>query len=354
MRRWTGCLRGSRRSDALAARHLTDGTLVLYDVSSAAFEGRTCSLGEIGHARDGARGRLQIVYGVLTATEGIPVAVQVFKGSTGDPATLADQVTKLKERFGLSHVALVDRGMLTKARINNDVKPARPDRHGRDHPPGLPRAAADRLPQPLPGAGRARTRAELLDGTEAELEKIAAAASRARRAAARQGQDRPGGRQGSSAKRKAAKHFILDISDDGLAWQRGEQKITGEAALDGIYMIRPPDALPAAGAVESYKAPENVERAFRGLNTDLLIRPIRHRLADRVRAEVLIRMLADYVTWHMQQRLARSCSKTTTPPPPRLPVRARSRPPSVPRPPWPRPPPRPLRRASPCTASPPC
>src|SRR6266487_4548852 len=111
--------------DALAARHLRDGMLVLYDVSSAAFEGRTCPLGEIGHARDGVRGRLQIVYGVLTTAEGIPVAVEVFKGNTGDPSTLASQVAKLKERFSLAHVAVVgDRGMLTKARIRDDLRPA--------------------------------------------------------------------------------------------------------------------------------------------------------------------------------------------------------------------------------------
>jgi hypothetical protein len=114
--------------DALAARHLRDGTLVLYDLSSAAFEGRTCPLGAIGHARDGVRGRLQIVYGVLTTAEGIPVAVEVFKGATGDPATLASQIKKLKQRFGLTHVALVgDRGMITNARIRDDLQPAELD-----------------------------------------------------------------------------------------------------------------------------------------------------------------------------------------------------------------------------------
>src|SRR5215510_9344813 len=114
--------------DALAARHLRDGTLVLYDVSSAAFEGRTCPLGQIGHARDGVRGRLQIIYGVLTTLDGIPVAVEVFKGATGDPATLAGQIKKLKQRFGLARVAIVgDRGMLTNARIRDDVKPAELD-----------------------------------------------------------------------------------------------------------------------------------------------------------------------------------------------------------------------------------
>jgi hypothetical protein len=320
--------------DALAARHLAGGTLVLYDVSSAAFEGRTCPLGEIGHARDGVRGRLQIVYGVLTTTEGIPVAVEVFKGSTGDPATLAGQVKKLKERFGLGHVAVVgDRGMLTKARIRDDLKPAELDwvtalrgpainaliGQGAIQPTLFDEADMAEITHPdYPGerliacynpfleADRAHKRAELLDATEAELEKIAAATRRARRPL--RGKDKIALAAGKVIdKKKVAKHFITEITDDGLTWRRDEQKIATEAALDGIYVIRtslPPDALPAAGAVDSYKALENVERVFRGLNSDLLVRPIRHRLEDRVRAHVLIRMLAYYVTWHMQQRLA--------------------------------------------------
>jgi hypothetical protein len=320
--------------DTLAARHLAGGTLVLYDVSSAAFEGRTCPLGEIGHPRDGVRGRLQIVYGVLTTTEGIPVAVEVFKGATGDPATLASQVKKLKQRFGLTHVALVgDRGMLTKARIKDDVKPAELDwitalrgpsiralmARGAIQPtlfdnqdmaeithPDYPGERLIACYNPFLAAERARKRGELLDGTEAELDKISAATRRARRPL--RGKDNIALAVGKVInKRKVGKHFITVIADDGLSWRRDEQKIADEAALDGIYVIRtslPPDALPAAGAVESYKALENVERVFRGLNTDLLIRPIRHRLAGRVRAHVLIRMLAYYLTWHMQQRLA--------------------------------------------------
>ncbi len=320
--------------DALAARHLAGGTLVLYDVSSAAFEGRTCPLGEIGHPRDGVRGRLQIVYGVLTTTEGIPVAVQVFKGATGDPATLTSQVKKLKARFGLAHVALVgDRGMLTKARIRDDVKPAELDWITALRGPSIKALMAKGAIQPTlsgnqdmaeithpdyPGerliachnpfleAERARKRGELLDATEAELEKIAAATRRARRPL--RGQDKIALAVGKVInQRKVGKHFITGIAGDGLAWRRDEQKITDEAALDGIYVVRtslPAEALGAGRTVESCKALENVERVFRGLNTDLLIRPIRHRLADRVRAHVLIRMLAYYVTWHMQQKLA--------------------------------------------------
>jgi Transposase DDE domain len=326
--------RQEKIEDALAARHLRDGTLVLYDVSSAAFEGRTCPLGEIGHARDGVRGRLQIVYGVLTTTAGIPVAVEVFKGATGDPATLASQVNKLKERFGLSHVAVVgDRGMLTKARIRDDLKPAELDWITALRGPAIKALLAEGAIQPTlfdetsmaeithpdyPGerliacynpflaAERARRRGELLDATQAELQKIDQATRRARRRL--RGKDKIALAIGKVIdKKKVAKHFITDIRDDGFTWRRDEQKINQEAALDGIYVIR--TSLPAAvlgtgGAVESYKALANVERVFRGLNTDLLIRPIRHRLEDRVRAHVLIRMLAYYVTWHMQQRLA--------------------------------------------------
>src|SRR5512133_315568 len=320
--------------DALAARHLAGGMLVLYDVSSAAFEGRTCPLGEIGHARDGVRGRLQIVYGVLTTTGGIPVAVEVFKGSTGDPATLASQVKKLKQRFGLAHVAVVgDRGMLTKARIRNDLKPAELDWITALRGPAIRALLAEGAIQPTlfdeqdmaeitspdyPGerliacynpflaAEPARKRGELLAATEAELAKIAAATRRARRPL--RGQDKIGLAVGKVInKQKVAKHFIVDIADDGLTWRRDEHKIAAEAALDGIYVIRtslPADALPSGDAVDSYKGLENVERVFRGLNTDLLIRPIRHRLDGRARAPVLIRMLAYHVTWHLQQRLA--------------------------------------------------
>jgi len=329
--------------DALAARHLHDGTLVLYDVSSAAFEGRTCPLGQIGHARDGVRGRLQIVYGVLTSTGGIPVAVEVFTGATGDPATLASQVTRIKSRFGLAHVALVgDRGMITKARIKDDLQPANLDWVTALRGPAIKALMAQGTIQPTlfdetdmaeitspdyPGerliacynpflaAERARKRAELLAATEAELAKIDAATRRARRPL--RGQDTIALAVGKVINaKKVAKHFLVDITDDGLSWRRDEDKIAAEAALDGIYVIRtslPAEVLGTGNAVESYKALENVERVFRGLNTDLLIRPIRHRLAPRVRAHVLIRLLAYYVTWHMQHKLAAMLFKDDDP-----------------------------------------
>jgi hypothetical protein len=251
--------------DTLAARHLRDGTLVLYDLSSAAFEGRTCPLGQIGHARDGVRGRLQIIYGVLTSTGGIPVAVQVFTGATGDPATAADQVTKLKQRFGLTHVALAgDRGMITKARINDDLKPANLDwvtalrgpairalmTHGTIQPtlfdqtdmaeitsPDYPGERLIACHNPFLEAERARKRGELLAATEAELDKIAAATRRARRPL--RGKDAIGLAAGKVINaKKAGKHFITEITDEGLSWRRDEGKIAEEAALDGIYVIR--------------------------------------------------------------------------------------------------------------------
>ncbi len=319
--------------DALAARHLRGGMLVLYDVSSAAFEGRTCPLGEIGHARDGVRGRLQIVYGVLTTAGGIPVAVEVFKGATGDPATVGAQVTKLKQRFGLAHVAVAgDRGMLTKARIKDDLRPAELDwvtalrgpairalvTEGAIQPtlfdetdmaeitsPDYPGERLIACYNPFLAAERARKRGELLAATEAELEKIAAATRRARRPLRGKG-DITLAVGKVINKKKVAKHFITEITDEGLSWRRDEQKIADEAALDGIYVVRtslPANVLGTGAAVESYKALENVERVFRGLNSDLLIRSIRHRLEDRVKTHVLIRTLAYYVTWHMQQRL---------------------------------------------------
>jgi hypothetical protein len=271
---------------------------------------------------------------VLTTLEGIPVAVEVFKGATGDPATLTSQVTKIKSRFGLTHVAVAgDRGMLAKARIRDDLQPAHLDWITALRGPAIAALMAGGAIQPTlcdeqdmaeithpdyPGerliacynpflaADRARTRGELLDATEAELAKIDAATRRARRPL--RGKDAIALAAGKVINnKKVAKHFLTDIADDGLSWRRDENKIAAEAALDGIYVIRtslPADTLGAGGAVESYKALENVERVFRGLNTDLLIRPIRHRLAPRVRAHVLIRLLAYYVTWHMQTQLA--------------------------------------------------
>jgi len=320
--------------DALAARHLAGGALVLYDVSSAAFEGRSCPLGAIGHPKDGVRGRLQIVYGLLTSPEGIPVAIEVFAGNTGDPTTVAAQVTRVKDRFGITKVVLVgDRGMLTAARLREDVAPAGLDwitalrapqvkalvRDGdlqlslfdvqdlaEITSPDFPGERLVACKNPFLEAERARKRESLLKATGADLEKIAAACARARRPL--RGQDTIAVRVDRVlTRRKVAKHFTIDIGEDHLSYARNQDSIAAEAALDGIYVLRTSVAasdLDSSEIVSSYKALAQVERAFRAFNTDLDIRPIRHRTEDRVRAHVFLRMLSYYLSWHMQARLA--------------------------------------------------
>ena len=320
--------------DALAARHLAGGTLVLYDVSSAASGGRTCPLGAIGHPKDGVRGRLQIVYGLLTSPEGIPVAIEVFAGNTGDPTTVAAQVTRVKDRFGITKVVLVgDRGMLTAARLREDVAPAGLDWitalrapqvkklvRGGDlqltlfdtqdlaeiTSPDFPGERLVACKNPFLEAERARKRESLLAATEADLAKIAAACARARRPL--HGQDKIAVRADRVLnRRKVARHFTVDIGDDSISYARDQDSITAEAALDGIYVLRTsvgPGDLDSGEVVSSYKALAQVERAFRAFNTDLDIRPIRHRTEDRVRAHVFLRMLSYYLSWHLQARLA--------------------------------------------------
>ncbi len=326
--------RQDKIEDALAARHLAGGMLVLYDVSSAAFEGRTCPLGAIGHPKDGVRGRLQIVYGLLTSKDGVPVAIEVFEGNTGDPKTVAAQVGKVRDRFGITKVVLVgDRGMLTAARLREDVGPAGLDwitalrapqvkalvREGAlqlslfdqvdlaeiTHPdyPGERLVACK---NPFLEAERARKRESLLAGTEADLEKIAAAVARERRPLRGQGKialraDRV------LRRRKVAKHFTTGIGDEHFSFARDHDSITAEAALDGIYVLRTTveaSGLGSGEVVSSYKALAQVERAFRAFNTDLDIRPIRHRTETRVRAHVFLRMISYYIIWHMHDRLA--------------------------------------------------
>jgi hypothetical protein len=320
--------------DALAARHLAGGTLVLYDVSSAAFEGRTCPLGAIGHPKDGVRGRLQIVYGLLTSKDGIPVAIEVFKGNTGDPTTVASQIDKLKDRFGIGRVVLVgDRGMLTAARLRENVVPAALDWitalrapqvkklvRGGDlqlslfdvqdlaeiTSPDFPGERLVACMNPFLEAERARKRESLLAAAEADLGKIAAACARAR--APLRGTDKIAVRVDRVlARRKVAKHFTVQITGDSIRYARDQDSIDAEAALDGIYVLRTSVAasdLDSGEVVCSYKALAQVERAFRAFNTDLDIRPIRHRTEDRVRAHVFLRMLSYYLSWHMQGRLA--------------------------------------------------
>jgi hypothetical protein len=319
---------------ALAARHLANGTLVLYDVSSAAFEGRTCPLGAIGHARDGVKGRLQIVYGLLCSTAGIPVAIEVFEGNTADPNTLAAQITKIKTRFGLSRVCLVgDRGMLTHARIRDEVRPAQLDWISALRAPQIkalveegalqlslfdtqdlleissPEFPGERLVcchNPALAEKRARKRQDLLAATEKELTPIAAATARAK--SPLRGKDKIALRVGKVVNHyKMAKHFTITITDESFTFTRNTEAIAAEAALDGIYVLRTSldeHTLGRDDVVLRYKNLADVERFFRTLNGELDVRPIRHRLADRVRAHMFLRMLSYYISWHMKAVLA--------------------------------------------------
>jgi len=321
---------------AFAKRHLRDGCLVLYDLTSSYLEGHKCELGRYGYSRDGKKDKLQIVFGLLCAANGCPIAVEVFEGNTGDPSTLAAQVTKLKERFGLSRVVLTgDRGMITKARIEEDLAPAGLDWLTALRAPAIQALAADNGPLQLslfderdmaeivapdyPGerlivcrnkalaAERARKREELLAATEKELARIAASVERGRTRL--RGAASIGLKAGAVlGKHKMAKHFELAFGDSSFSYSRNEALIREEAALDGFYVLRtsvPAETLDTAAVVLAYKSLSQVERAFRSIKTvDLEVRPIHHRLAERVRAHVFLCTLAYYLTWHMHQALA--------------------------------------------------
>jgi hypothetical protein len=327
----------SKIEKALAKRHLHDGTLVLYDVSSSYFEGRHCPLAKIGHSRDGKKGSLQIVFGLLCNAEGCPVAVEVYEGNTGDPTTLKDQIDKVRSRFGLSRVVFVgDRGLLTSARIREELAPV----EGLDWVSALrseqirklvehdgplqlslfdetdlaeirhPDFPGERLIacfNPLLADERARKREDLLQATERELDKIAAATRRPKRAL--RGQDQIGLRVGKVLGRfKMAKHFEITITETRFAYARRAETIAAESRLDGLYVLRTSvseNVLGPADTVRAYKDLAKVERAFRCMKTvDLHVRPIHHRLEERVRAHVFLCMLAYYVEWHMRQAWA--------------------------------------------------
>ncbi len=320
---------------ALAKRRLKGGTLVLYDVSSSYVEGRCCPLAKRGYNRDGKKGKLQIVYGLVCAPDGCPVAIEVFEGNTGDPMTLADQVSKLKRRFAIDHVVLVgDRGMITQARIDEDLRPAGLDWITALRAPALkelvggghllmslfderdmaaitsPEFPGERLivcRNPDLARERARKREDLLAATERDLAKTVASVARKTRPL--RGAAEIGIAVGAVLGRhKMAKHFELTIADDRFAFARKREQIAQEAALDGLYAVRtslPEETLADNTAVKTYKSLAMVERAFRCLKTvDLHVRPIYHWLEDRVRAHVFLCMLAYYVEWHMRERLA--------------------------------------------------
>lgn len=312
----------------LAARHLSEGALALYDLSSSYFEGTHCPLAKIGHDRDGKKNKLQVNYGLLTSQAGCPVAVSVYEGNTGDAKTLMAQVKKLREEFGLTQVVLVgDRGMISHKAIKelreleglawitalkstqirsliagetlqlglfderNLLELAHPDYPGE-------RLVACRNPELAKLRGHKRR--ALLEATQKELQKVRASVEAGRL----RGKDKIGVRVGRVVnKYKVAKHFELTIEDRRFGFKVLEEQVTAEAALDGIYVIRtsvPKKRMSAADAVRNYKALSNVERAFRALKTvDLKVRPIHHRLENRVRAHIFLCMLAYYLEWHL-------------------------------------------------------
>lgn len=329
---WLGRRQGAIE-EGLAKKHLVEGGLVLYDLTSSVIEGRTCPLAKLGYSRDGKPGHRQVEFGLLTDQEGRPVAVDVFAGNVGDPSTVAGQATKLKERFGIERVVLVgDRGMLTSARIEalkelgglDWISALRSEQikalvHGGDLQLGLfdkrnllemesERFPGERLvvcKNPSLAQERGRKREALLESTESALSKVVKAVDSGRL----RGKDKIALRVGRVVGRfKMAKHLRLSIEDTHFSFERDPDSIAAEAALDGFYVVRSnlePERMSAAQLVRSYKRLSVVERAFRGLKSvDLQVRPIYHRLEERVRAHIFLCMLAYYVRWHLEQALA--------------------------------------------------
>ncbi len=320
--------RQARIERKLAARHLTEGGLVLYDLTSSYFEGTTCPLAAFGHDRDGKKGKLQVNYGVLTDARGCPVAVSVVPGNTGDPKTLLPQVERVRTDFGIEHLVLVgDRGMISQTQITAlktlagvawitalktgairdlvagghlqlglfDERNLCELRH-----PDFPGERLVACRNPELAKLRAHKRQALLEATTKELERVRGMVARGKL----RGQDAIGVRVGKVInKYKVAKHFQLDIRADAFAFHLDEAQVAAEAALDGLYVVRTSVAeerLGAADTVRSYKLLGQVERAFRALKTiDLKVRPIFHRREARVRAHIFLCMLAYYVEWHM-------------------------------------------------------
>ena len=335
--------RQDRIEQALARRHLEPGGLAYYDLSSSYVEGHHCQLAARGYSRDQKVGKDQIEYGLLTDHAGRPVAVEVFAGNTGDPAAFQAAVTTVRERFGLEELVLVgDRGMITSARVAalrelggmgwiTCLRAAAIKALAEDGPLQLglfdqislaeishPDFPGERLVccrNPALAAERARKRTELLAATEVELDKVARLVEGGKLA----GTAMIGVRVGKVLGRyKVAKHFDLQLTDTSFGYARRQAQIDAEAALDGIYVIRTSvtaDRLDAAGVVEAYKRLANVERDFRSLKTiDLELRPIHHWRDGRVRAHVLVCMLAAYLVWHLRRALAPLCFTDEAPP----------------------------------------
>jgi transposase len=320
----------------IAAKHLSEGSLILYDVTSTYFEGTTCPLAQYGYSRDKKKGKLQIIFGLLCNAAGCPIAVEVFEGNVNDATTLSPIIKKVRARFGIQRLVLVgDRGVLTSARIEEELKGVE----------GLDWITALRAPQirelveqdaiqlslfdqrdlaaiqspdypgerliacrnPFLAEERATTREALLQATEKELDKIVTATTRDKRRLT--GGEKIGVRVGKIINRyQVAKHFNLAITDNSFSYKRNSEKIAAEANLDGMYVIRTSvseSILNDPSTVKAYKSLSQVEQAFRCYKTiDLKVRPIYHRLAHRVRSHVFLCLLAYYVEWQMRQKLA--------------------------------------------------
>lgn len=325
--------RQERIERKLARRHLAEGGPVFYDVTSSYYEGRTCPLMLFGFNRDGKKGKTQVVYGALTGAGGVPVAVAVYPGNTGDPATVGDQVDKLRDRFGLERVVLVgDRGMLTESRIedlkrhpglgwisalrSSGVRRLVEQQHlqlslfdeqnlAEIASPAFPGERLIACYNPLMADERARKRAELLAASERELDKIAAQVARRTRTPLTAAEI--GHKVGRAIGRfKMAKHFRLKIADGHFGYERNQARIAAEAGLDGIYVIRSSEpALSADDTVRAYKGLAQTERLFRSLKgLEVQIRPIRHRRERRVRAHIFLCLLAGYLEWHLRRAWA--------------------------------------------------
>jgi transposase len=324
--------RQDRIEKKLAARHLEDGGLVMYDLTSSYFEGRECPLAKLGHNRDGKKGKLQVNYGLLTDGLGCPVSVSVFDGNAADPKTLLPQVEKAQERFGVNDLVLVgDRGMISQKQID-----ALAQREGVDWLTALKTGAIRKLVQDgsiqlglfdernifelvhpdYPGERlvacrnpelaklRAHKRESLIEATAKELEKVRGMTGRGKLKST----DAIGVRVGKVVnKYKVAKHFVLDIGEGSFDFRVDEERVALEAALDGIYVVRtrvPASRMSTDDSVRNYKNLSRVERAFRSMKTvDLKVRPIHHHVADRVRAHIFLCMLSYYVEWHMREAL---------------------------------------------------
>jgi hypothetical protein len=327
-------LRQERIEKALARRHLGGEGFVLYDLSSSYLEGRHCELGAIGYSRDGKPGKAQISYGLCCAPEGQPVSIEVHKGNTGDPTTLGPAVERVKDRFGIEHVVFVgDRGMITEARVKvlkeqgvgfitalrapqiQKLTVAPAFQLSLFDEQGLCEVSSPEFPDerlivcrnPALASERARKRQELLTLTEKDLEKVKQMVEGDRGTLRGANAGKIGERAGRVVnKRKMAKHFTLTISDGAFGYARNQAQIDEEALLDGIYVIRtgePASRIGSAGVVRAYKQLKVNERSFKEMKTTLEIRPVHHRLDDRVRAHVFLCMLARYVQFELARRL---------------------------------------------------